>query len=109
MIQSLVATKRSAFLFLSLERLEALRDCKEPLTRTGLSATQRPLEEVARLLGGVDRAAHEKTTPRPVVIVDASAPKKLELSIEVPEDDMAAPPKSFEKRARRDSLHGRRS
>ena len=55
-IHSLVATKRGAHLFLSLERLEELRRQRnqepKPLQRIGLSATQRPLEEVARLLGG---------------------------------------------------------
>ncbi|MDE3197793.1 MAG: DEAD/DEAH box helicase, partial [Acidobacteriota bacterium] len=51
------------------------------LQRIGLSATQRPLEEVARFLGGA-------RTPLPV-IVDASAPKRLDLRIEVPLDDMS--------------------
>ena len=51
-IHSMVASKRGAHLFLSLERLEALRSGRAPLQRIGLSATQRPLEEVARLLGG---------------------------------------------------------
>ena len=51
-IHSLVPTKRGAHLALSLERLEALT--KRPLQRIGLSATQRPLEEVARFLGGVE-------------------------------------------------------
>jgi ATP-dependent helicase Lhr and Lhr-like helicase len=51
-IHSLVPTKRGAHLALSLERLEVL--VKRPLQRIGLSATQRPLEEVARFLGGVE-------------------------------------------------------
>ena len=51
-IHALVPTKRGAHLALTLERLEAL--AKKPLQRIGLSATQRPLEEVARFLGGVD-------------------------------------------------------
>ena len=56
-IHALVATKRGAHLALSLERLEALRDPgSPPLQRIGLSATQRPLDEVARLLGGFDAA-----------------------------------------------------
>jgi ATP-dependent Lhr-like helicase len=49
-IHALVPTKRGAHLALSLERLEAIVD--RPLQRIGLSATQRPLEEVARFLGG---------------------------------------------------------
>ena len=51
-IHALVPTKRGAHLSLSLERLEALT--KRRLQRIGLSATQRPLEEVARFLGGVE-------------------------------------------------------
>ncbi|MGB6690148.1 MAG: DEAD/DEAH box helicase, partial [Terracidiphilus sp.] len=51
-IHALVPTKRGAHLALTLERLEAL--VKRPIQRIGLSATQRPLEEVARFLGGVE-------------------------------------------------------
>src|SRR5580698_4902350 len=50
-IHALVPTKRGAHLALTLERLQALT--AKPLQRIGLSATQRPLEEVARFLGGV--------------------------------------------------------
>ncbi|HTB14357.1 MAG TPA: DEAD/DEAH box helicase [Bryobacteraceae bacterium] len=79
-IHALVGTKRGAHLAVSLERLEHL--CGRPLQRIGLSATQRPLEEVARFLGG-------KTTEfRPVNIVDASEPKRFDLRVEVPIDDM---------------------
>ncbi len=83
-IHSMVASKRGAHLFLSLERLEALTSA--PLQRIGLSATQRPLDEVARLLGGVDVASGKG---RPVTIVDAGKRKALELTIEVPVEDMA--------------------
>ena len=51
-IHALVPTKRGAHLALTLERLEALTG--KPLQRIGLSATQRPLEEVARFLGGIE-------------------------------------------------------
>jgi ATP-dependent Lhr-like helicase len=74
-IHALVGTKRGAHLALSLERLEHL--CGHPLQRIGLSATQRPLEEVARFL-----------CKRPVAIVDASEPKRFDLRVEVPIDDM---------------------
>jgi ATP-dependent Lhr-like helicase len=57
-IHALVPTKRGAHLALSLERLEAL--VKKPIQRIGLSATQRPLEEVARFLGGVEIQGTEK-------------------------------------------------
>ncbi|MEM6302559.1 MAG: DEAD/DEAH box helicase, partial [Pseudomonadota bacterium] len=55
-IHTMVSSKRGAHLFLSLERLEAQRTNHaadvSSLQRIGLSATQRPLDEVARLLGG---------------------------------------------------------
>jgi ATP-dependent Lhr-like helicase len=83
-IHQLVQSKRGAHLFLSLERLELLRTAKAPLQRIGLSATQRPLSEVARVLGGYDDDG-----PRPVTIVDAGARRDLVLSVSTPEIDMA--------------------
>jgi ATP-dependent Lhr-like helicase len=56
-IHALVPTKRGSHLALSLERLEAL--CGRKLQRIGLSATQRPLEEVAHYLGGAETAEPE--------------------------------------------------
>jgi ATP-dependent Lhr-like helicase len=61
-IHALVPTKRGAHLALSLERLEAL--VNRPIQRIGLSATQRPLEEVARFLGGVDISVENLTTSK---------------------------------------------
>ena len=58
-IHALVPTKRGAHLSLTLERLQALT--RKPLQRIGLSATQRPLEEVARFLGGVDVGRTERS------------------------------------------------
>ena len=93
-IHSMVASKRGAHLFLSLERLEAERSkAAAPLQRIGLSATQRPLDEVARLLGGfAPRPADDPEAaprPRPVTIVDAGRRRRLELRVEVPVEDMA--------------------
>jgi ATP-dependent Lhr-like helicase len=91
-IHSMVPTKRGAHLFLSLERLEALRPkSAPPLVRIGLSATQRPLEEVARLLGGGEIGAGGEGTfqPRPVTIVDAGTKKAWDLRVEVPVEDMS--------------------
>ncbi len=51
-IHALAATKRGAHLALTLERLDAVTD--RPVQRIGLSATQRPLDEIARFLGGHD-------------------------------------------------------
>ena len=112
-IHALVPTKRGAHLALSMERLEAI--ARKPIQRIGLSATQRPLEEVAHFLGGLDRGPErykqakrepkseelaeferEWTTDeeaeqkfRPVSIINASEPKRLDLKVEVPVEDMA--------------------
>src|ERR1700722_4752720 len=148
-IHALVPSKRGSHLALSIERLEHL--CGRRLQRIGLSATQRPLEEVARFLGGAEipaPTANSQTTEqvenptretdvwgghlqqldskhipsaetgsdlsgdglkgevetaletevdatdiapayRPVTIVDAGEPKKLDLRVEVPVEDMA--------------------
>ena len=61
-IHALVPTKRGAHLALTLERLQALTG--KPLQRIGLSATQRPLEEVARFLGGVEVAGSKGARQR---------------------------------------------
>ncbi|MCA9209228.1 MAG: DEAD/DEAH box helicase, partial [Planctomycetales bacterium] len=93
-IHSLVATKRGTHLFLSLERLERLRreddPQRRPLQRIGLSATQRPLDEVARLLGGAEADANpeQPVRPRPVEIVEAGRSKQIAVTIEVPVEDM---------------------
>jgi ATP-dependent Lhr-like helicase len=58
-IHALVPTKRGAHLAITLERLEALT--ARPLQRIGLSATQRPLEEVARFLGGIDVVSTQRS------------------------------------------------
>ncbi|MGH9277288.1 MAG: DEAD/DEAH box helicase, partial [Acidimicrobiales bacterium] len=82
-IHSVAGTKRGAHLALSLERLERLTP--NPPQRIGLSATQRPLEEIARFLGGRD----EHGQSRPVAVVDAGVRKPLELQVIVPIEDMA--------------------
>ncbi|MEX2183314.1 MAG: helicase-related protein, partial [Chloroflexota bacterium] len=83
-VHAIAGTKRGAHLALSLERLERLRDTdSQPPQRIGLSATQRPLEAIARFLGGTGPG-------REVAIVDAGARKPLELQVIVPVDDMAA-------------------
>jgi ATP-dependent Lhr-like helicase len=80
---AIAGSKRGAHLALSLERLELLRPAgARPLQRIGLSATQRPLETIARFLGGSGDG-------REVAIVDAGARKPLELRVVVPVEDMA--------------------
>ena len=80
-IHALAPTKRGAHLMMSLERLEEITTVRPQ--RIGLSATQRPLEEVARFLGG-----YIQGQPRPVTIVDTGVRKTLELSVVVPVEDM---------------------
>src|SRR6187402_1620281 len=100
-----------------MERLEAL--CGRRLQRVGLSATQRPLDEVARYLGGIERpsatvrkkaarrartsadaedeihdefgknAGNKPATFRPVTIVDAGVRRPIKLTVEVPVEDMS--------------------
>ncbi len=82
-IHSLAPTKRGAHLALSLERLEEIVT-RPALQRIGLSATVRPVEEIARFLGG-----HDGRRPRPVTILDAGARKALDIEVIVPVDDMA--------------------
>src|SRR5436305_2587307 len=83
-IHALAPTKRGAHLMLSLERLDAIT--KNPVQRIGLSATQRPLDEIARFLGG-----QTADGPRPVSIVDAGSRKPLDVEVIVPVDDMTEP------------------
>ena len=89
-IHAMVPSKRGVHLFVSLERLEALRTDAPPLQRIGLSATQRPLDEVARLLGGGVVDAQDRWVPRPVDVVDAGHKRALQVRVEVPVEDMAA-------------------
>jgi len=75
-IHAVAATKRGSHLALSLERLDAMLE--KPAQRIGLSATVRPIEEVARFLAGA----------APVTIVQPPAQKTFDLSVVVPVDDM---------------------
>ncbi|GGO93051.1 DEAD/DEAH box helicase [Nocardioides phosphati] len=78
-VHAVAGTKRGAHLALSLERLDAL--LPEPAQRIGLSATVRPLEEVARFLGG----------SAPVEIVAPPSSKEWDLRVVVPVEDMTSP------------------
>jgi len=78
-IHAIAPNKRGAHLALSLERLEALTLTKPQ--RIGLSATQRPIELVARFLAG-DR-------PLPTVI-DVGHKRRMDVGIEVPKDELSA-------------------
>jgi len=72
-IHAIAGNKRGSHLALSLERLEAL--CERPLVRVGLSATQKPIDAVARFLVG---------TERPCEIVDIGHGRARDLALEVP-------------------------
>ncbi len=84
-VHTLARDKRGSHLSLSLERLDALvAEGGGRLQRIGLSATQRPLELVARLLSGV----HEDRPP--TVIVDCGHARDLDVAIELPSTELEA-------------------
>jgi ATP-dependent Lhr-like helicase len=104
-IHAVAGSKRGAHLALTLERLERL--CEQPPQRIGLSATQRPLEEIARFLGGVSslelRVSSEspsleprssnletRASPafRPVTIIDCGLVKAMETRVVSPVEDL---------------------
>ena len=78
-IHAVADDKRGAHLTLSLERLEALT--YRPPVRIGLSATQKPIEEVARFLTGTAFPGDDRPDP---VIVNVGHKRKLDLAVEVP-------------------------
>ncbi len=105
-IHAVAQSKRGAHLALTLERLSHLVATSNPaapgvndeeaagngvrdVQRIGLSATQRPLERIARFLAGPRRECE---------IADAGKPKELDLEIRVPVEDMTEPDASIEKR-----------
>ena len=79
-VHAVAGTKRGAHLALSVERLQHLLGDR-PLQRIGLSATQRPLEEIGRFVAGA----------RPIELVDAGVAKQLDLEVVVPVEDMREP------------------
>src|ERR671929_4017 len=78
-VHAVAGTKRGAHLALSVERLDRLTE--RPVQRIGLSATQRPLEEIGRFVSG----------GRPIRLVDAGRTKELDLQVVVPLEDMREP------------------
>ena len=78
-VHAVAGTKRGAHLALSVERLDRLTG--EPVQRVGLSATQRPLEEIGRFVSGA----------RAIRLVDAGTRKELDLQVVVPVEDMREP------------------
>jgi ATP-dependent helicase Lhr and Lhr-like helicase len=84
-VHAVAGTKRGAHLALSVERLDRLAMSRGqspgPVQRVGLSATQRPLEEIGRFVSG----------GRPIELVDAGRAKQLDLEVVVPLEDMREP------------------
>src|SRR4051812_45500865 len=78
-VHAVAGTKRGAHLALTVERLVDL--VEEPFQRIGLSATQRPLEEIGRFVAG----------GRPIELVDAGRAKELDLQVVMPVEDMREP------------------
>ena len=86
-IHAVIGTRRGAHLALTLERLEAL--CGESrgdscLQRIGLSATQKPIEDVARFLVGNDASRGE------CVVIDEGHRRTMDLAVEVPPSPLTA-------------------
>src|ERR671939_1239883 len=78
-VHAVAGTKRGAHLALSVERLQRLTE--NHVQRIGLSATQRPLDEIGRFVSGA----------RPIRLVDAGRAKELDLRVVVPLEDMTVP------------------
>ena len=84
-IHALVQNKRGSHLALSLERLDAL--CGHRATRIGLSATQKPIAEVAKFLTGTKTGSGSLSTesePDPVFIIDIGHARARDLALELP-------------------------
>ena len=86
-IHAVIGTRRGAHLALSLERLQHVAD--RPVQRIGLSATQKPVEEVARFLVG-DQEATLGPSSQPCAIVDEGHRRVLDLALEVPKSPLEA-------------------
>jgi ATP-dependent helicase Lhr and Lhr-like helicase len=95
-IHDLAPEKRGAHLSLSLERLAFL--CGNNPQRIGVSATQKPMERVARFLGGWEEAdpagegypAGAEARPRPVRIIESAMERKLEVMVTMPDKGVRA-------------------
>src|SRR3984957_11005546 len=88
-IHAIAGNKRGAHLALSFERLQAI--VSKPLVRIGLSATQKPIEEVARFLPGSraaadvsDGIAGRAVGQAPCIIIDAGHTRRRDLALELP-------------------------
>ncbi|MET0385039.1 MAG: DEAD/DEAH box helicase, partial [Polyangiales bacterium] len=87
-IHALARDKRGAHLSLTIERLAHL--CGKPPLRIGLSATQRPIDQIARLLVGRNPGESELERERPCTIVDTGHQREIELALELPDSELEA-------------------
>ena len=88
-IHAVVGDKRGSHLALSIERLEQLtRQHESPLVRIGLSATQRPIEEVARFLVGTENISQDETPN--CAIIDSGHTRQLDVAIELTDSPLSA-------------------
>ena len=88
-IHAVVSDKRGSHLAISVERLEQLvRQNNGTLTRIGLSATQRPIEEVARFLVGTPNICEDRTPN--CAIVDSGHARQLDVAIELTDSPLSA-------------------
>ena len=83
-IHAVADDKRGSHLSLSVERLCALAE--NPIVRIGLSATQRPIEEVGRLLVGNDSITPDGKPD--CLIVDTGHARTIDLAIELPQREL---------------------
>ena len=86
-LHAVAGNKRGSHLSLSVERLCELAE--GPVTRIGLSATQRPIEEVARFLVGSREVAPDGTPD--CTVVDSGHSRSMDLAIELVPDDELGP------------------
>jgi ATP-dependent helicase Lhr and Lhr-like helicase len=91
-IHAVAGNKRGSHLALTLERLEYLATTEGAgaLQRVGLSATQRPIETVARLLVGAGEDRSNPDGSPKCAIVDAGHRRDLDLALELPSDELGA-------------------
>jgi ATP-dependent Lhr-like helicase len=87
-IHAVAGNKRGSHLALTLERLQHVAE--QPLQRIGLSATQRPIQAVARLLVGAGPDRCDANGGPRCAIVDAGHQRDLDLGLELPSDELGA-------------------
>jgi ATP-dependent helicase Lhr and Lhr-like helicase len=91
-IHAVAGNKRGSHLSITLERLTHLAD--GPVQRVGLSATQRPIETIARLLVGAGAGRSDAAGSPRCAIVDSGHRRELDLALQLPDDELEAVPTS---------------